>query len=564
MAVANPRGRQPIGVNQPPGGGTNYPFVQPSTDIQYLLGDLFVSFDDLDDEYEFPLKVVWMYGFGTDVVAPPAGWPTPTHAQDIIVADANDVVVFDSTTATKFTSDAWDSRLQILEWTTSDKILRCVQHTAWTQADIDDGLDRTYDEYIEPTNGVLQADTWFKMPKRVKSLTVGLTSVEVSDVVTFNEGYNIGLTAEGAVIAPFEANFGGGKPLKIGERKSQAIRIAAEPGLGLGIFPGCVDQELAIKTVNRIRGNDHQNFTYDAEGCIRYQRPVGLTSTDPREFDYASFVLPSSQAKAAIETLNDCTNCCDCTYFAQTYQGIKRQWFLYKDVAEAAEETRDLFQQNIDRWEVQKAIRETETLRVRVKMDGNCKVSWGFAHCNASRCCIYGVEADITFLYYLNGVLTPPAADLGYSCDKAEIDGSAQCNNGSEPLVLDVDPSGLHARALWDYADPQTVTTVRDRFCFPACKDVGIDELKVRMHVVVAWENSGTDPKTGLDCEYPLLVEADYPEDVLTTWGDLGVPVPAYGRVQAITDLFPVDSTNPFCERCECAEPGTYDSEGPD
>jgi len=84
------------------------------------------------------------------------------------------------------------------------------------------------------------------------------------------------------------------------------------------------------------------------------------------------------------------------------------------------------------------------------------------------------------------------------------------------------------------------------------------------MHVVVAWENSGTDPKTGLDCEYPLLVEDDYPEDVLTTWGDLGVPVPAYGRVQAITDLFPVDSTNPFCERCECAEPGTYDSEGPD
>lgn len=146
--MANTRGRQPIGVNQPPGGGTNYPFVQPSSDIQYLLGDLFVSFDDLDDTYVFPLKVSWMYGFGTNAVAPPAGYPAPTHAQDIIVTDANDVVVFDSTTATKFTSDVWDSRLLILEWTNTDSILRCVQHTEWTQADIDDGLDKVYDDYI--------------------------------------------------------------------------------------------------------------------------------------------------------------------------------------------------------------------------------------------------------------------------------------------------------------------------------------------------------------------------------------------------------------------------------
>ena len=93
MPVADPQGRQPIGVDQPPGSGTNYPFVQPSLDIQYLLGDLFLSFDDLSDTYEFPLKVSWLFGFGVTVVAPPAGYPTPTHARDIIVTDVNDVVV---------------------------------------------------------------------------------------------------------------------------------------------------------------------------------------------------------------------------------------------------------------------------------------------------------------------------------------------------------------------------------------------------------------------------------------------------------------------------------------
>lgn len=549
--MANTRGRQPIGVNQPPGGGTNYPFVQPSSDIQYLLGDLFVSFDDLDDTYVFPLKVSWMYGFGTNAVAPPAGYPAPTHAQDIIVTDANDVVVFDSTTATKFTSDVWDSRLLILEWTNTDSILRCVQHTEWTQADIDDGLDKVYDDYIEPTNGILQVDTWFKMPKRITSLQIGLNTVEQTNVITFSEGYNMSLGQPGLVVVndPLPS-FGGSKSLVPGVRKSTSLEFASEPGAGLGTFPGCTDQTQDLKTINKIRSNDYQNFTYDTEGCIRSQRPVGLVSSSPREFDYASFVLPPAGAASAIETLNDCQNCCDCTYFAQTYQGLKRQWFLYRDVAEVAEEARDLYQSNIDRWEVQKAIREANSLRVRINMDGNCKVSWGFAHCNSSKCCITGVQADITFLYYLNGVLTTPTTP-GFDCGGTELDGSAQCDE-PEVIVLDVNETGQHAQAFWDYADPQYVTSVAGRFCFPDCSSVEEDALKVRLHVVISWEFSNDDPSTGEPCTYPLLESSDYDSDVLSTWTTLGVAVPDFGRVQAITPLKSVSPDNPLCLRCDC------------
>jgi len=560
--MANPRGRQPIGVDQAPGGGTAYPFVQPSPDIQHLLGDLFVSFEDLNDAYEFPLKVAWLYGFGDDVVLAPPGYPTPTHAFDILIADANDLVVFDSTTAATFLDSVWDDRMLILEWKISGgypehhkhAVCRVVQHTEWTQQDIDDGIARSYDNYIVPTDGELQVDAWFKMPKRVTSLQVGLQTVVSNTVLNFSEGYNTALTPSKAVNTLATANaFSAVKTLQAGTRASTLLTVDVVPGAGLGVLPGCAEQELAVKTLNRVSGNKYQNFTYEAEGCIRSQRPVGLVSSDPREFDYASLVLPAGQARAAIESLNDCQNCCDCTYFAQTYQGIKRQWFLYKDVADAAELTRDLYQQNVNRWEAQKAIREVDTIRIRVAMNGNCKVNWGLAHCNASRCCIYNVVTDITFLYYLNGVLTTPAT-AGYSCDKAEIDGSAQCD-GAEPIVLDIHPTGLHARAEWDYADPQTVTTLRERFCFPDCKDVDIDALKIQLHVVVSWETASSDPASGLDCTYPLLVEDDYPEDVLAVWSDLGVEVPAYGRSQKITPLTAISPENPYCLSCQC-EPG--------
>ena len=217
--------------------------MRPSSDIQLLLSDLFVSFEDLNDTYVFPLKVSWLYGFGTDAVVPPAGYPAPTHAQDIIITDENDEVVFDSTTASKFTSDAWDSRLLILEWTNSNSILRCVQHTAWTQADIDDGLDRTYDDYIEPTDGELQVNTWYKMPKRITSLSVGVNTVEKTNLITFSEGYNIGLTTGNLSFGELPNAVGTAKPLKPGIRKTTRLTVSAESGSGLGVFPGCSDSE---------------------------------------------------------------------------------------------------------------------------------------------------------------------------------------------------------------------------------------------------------------------------------------------------------------------------------
>lgn len=554
--MANTRGRQPIGLNQPPGGGTNYPLIAPSTDIQYLFADLFVSFDDLADEVVYPLRIAWLYNFGTNSVTPPLGWPTPTNGRDIVIVDANDLVVFDSTQSLTFKERLWDgNRLRISEWVNNDKVCRVVAHVEWTQADLDAGLDITYDDYIEPVNGILNADAWYKLPKRVLSLQVGLTNIAQTRVV-LQEGYNMALEyLETPIVSSLDLpSFNATDKLVVGTRVTNRISLAAEPGAGLGVFPGCVDAEQYIRTVNRVKGNSYQNFGYDSEGCIRTQRPVGLTSLNPREFDYASFQLSPTAAASAIEVLNDCQNCCDCEYFARTYQGIKRQWFLHRDIAELAESTRDQYSDNRDRWLVQKAIREADTLRLRVSADGNCKISWGLAHCNASKCCLNNVTVQLTWLYYVNGILQAPSL-VGYDCEKTELDGSAQCD-GPEKIVIDMDETGRHAFVYWDYSDPQTVTTLQGRHCFPDCSDLEPESLKVQLHAVIYWGSSGLNPSTGMACEYPTLGAPDYPADVLSTWAALGIDIPE-GRAQKLTLLLPVSDTNPYCERCPCTEPGS-------
>src|ERR1051326_8371380 len=89
--------RVPFGVSQPPGHGASYPFMSPSTEIQRLLGDFYLVYEDAG--YVMPFSVAWLYGFGDQVVAAPSGFPAPTHARDLVITDAEGTVVFDSTTA---------------------------------------------------------------------------------------------------------------------------------------------------------------------------------------------------------------------------------------------------------------------------------------------------------------------------------------------------------------------------------------------------------------------------------------------------------------------------------
>jgi hypothetical protein len=547
--MADPRGRQPIGLEQPPGSGTNYPFVSPSDDIKHLLGDLFLSFDDLADTVVYPLRVSWLYGFGTDVVTPPTGVPTPTHSHDIVIVDANNVVVFNSTLATRFTATPWDNRLLILEWTGSS-VLRCTMHTAWTPADIASNRTRTYANHIEPDDGELQADTWFKMPKRVLSVRIGNTKMQATQL-TFAGGYNIELATETDAAAGIEfTTFGDTKSLVAGDRTSHRISLSAEPGSGLGVFPGCADPAATIRTINKVQGSSHQNFTFETEGCIRTQRPVGIVTTSPRVLDCSAEGLTPTNAASTISLANNCKNCCDCTYFAQTYQGLKRQWFLYGETAQAAEQARDLYAANKTRWLANKALREADTLRVRVAIDGSSKLSWGVAHANASKCCLYGVTLQLTWLYYVNNVLAIPAMTT-YDCNKTKIEGSEQCD-GPESISGTTSANGLLTLINWNHSKPQSNTTVYGRHCFADAVNLAPDTLKVRLHAVIWWNNADNDPSNNQACNYNTLQSSDFDSDVLATWASYGIDVPTNGHAQQLSPRVSVTASSPYCDSCQC------------
>ena len=574
--MANTRGRQPIGVNQPPGGGSNYPFKNPSSDIKYLLGDLFLSFDDMADEVTFPLKVSWLYGFGTNVVSPPSGYPSPTHAYDMIITDNVNNVVFDSTTATMKGPDTWDNRLKIIEWQdATGRILRVTTHTEWTQEDIDAGLDVTYDEYIEPTNGELQQETWFKIPKRVKSITVGVNTFTAKPII-LQEGNNVQINrgAEFEVPDIEIPNFDFGittNRLITGERLSNRISLRSEPGVGTGRAPAldpCGTRSGDIKIINGQQGNEHQNFFWDTEGCIRNQRPVGLVSSAPRTLDYASTTLTPANAPHAIENRNDCNNCCDCTYFAQTYQGLKRQWNLYKEVAQSATATRDILHTNIDRWVAQKAIREQENISVKVRADGEGKVTWGVNFCNPLDCCLFQGYTYIVFIYRVNGVIQLPTVSP-YDCNVTMLETSEQCL-GEEPALLEkADTYGLAYKVNWQYCDPGDMVTLSGRICFPDA--LGGADIDVQAYSIVGWkgitecQNSTDEEITSWkadrllgigDCLVPTylpLIGMSWPDDAV-----VGGP---YAQ-KLSTQLLDVSVINPYCSNCNCTLDSESESEG--
>mgnify|MGYP003150028910 CR=1 FL=1 len=551
-------------------GGSNYPFKNPSSDIKYLLGDLFLSFDDMSDEVTFPLKVSWLYGFGTNPVSPPSGYPTPAHAYDIIITDAADEVVFDSTTGSMKGPDTWDNRLKIIEWQNSEgRILRVTTHTEWTQEDIDAGLDVTYDDYIEPVNGELQQDTWFKLPKRVKSITVGLNTYTAKPII-LQEGNNVqinrGAEFEIPEIEIPEFNIGlTTNRLVTGERLSNKISLRSEPGVGTGRAPSldpCGSSSRDIKIINGQRGNEHQNFFWDTEGCIRSQRTIGLVSETPRTFDYASTTLAATNAKSAIEVHNDCSNCCDCTYFAQTYQGLKRQWNLYKEVANSATATRDILHTNIDRWKVQKTIREKENLSIKCRQDGEGKVTWGVNFCNPLDCCLSQGYIYIVFIYRVNGVIQLPTV-TPYDCNVTEIETSEQCLGPEDALLEQVGTSMLAWKLNWQYVDPGDMVTVTGRLCFPdAIGDLAeTPTVSVQAYAVCGWENiascmnSTDDEITTWKTARTLTLGDCLIPGYLSTIG-MGWPGSGGPYAQKLSDqILGVGGGNPYCSNCHCTVP---------
>ena len=371
--MTHPNGRRPLSVNQGPTNGTHYPFVCPSDDVSLLLTDAYLSYEDRECGFVRPFRIAWLYGFGTDAAVTPAFAPSPTHARDLLILDANDNVVFDSTVAGSFVSVDWpitSPRAKVLEWKAYNAVARVTWHTEFGPNDD----IKTYSVSFEPDNGQLDARVADRRSPRVTSLRVGITTFGPDEIVRLISGYNI----EQQVAA-----FG-----TAGGRKGQRIAFSAEPGGGKGQFPGCEDPDIVIRRINGVQPQENGNFLLDATGCYAIRQPTTLLTNPvpgPNATPYVALA-----AESTLQAFNDCKPCCDCPDYIRTYEGLRSLAKKYELLGDRAEAVRDQHRLNISRWESDKACRESNKCRASIFTRPDLAAVIAGSLCQFSDVCEFG------------------------------------------------------------------------------------------------------------------------------------------------------------------------------
>ena len=503
--MSHPHGREPIGVNQPPGLGRDYPFSNPSDDIRFLFGDFYLSFEHDALVPTLPLRVAWLFGFGANLVSPPPGYPTPTHDQDLLILDADDQVVFDSTLADEFRVEPWGGRLSILEWLADGATCRATIHTEFSP----EMTPIVYDDYIVPDDGELDPRAYERLAPRVRSITAN--DVVMTGKIDLQSGFNVETVLKDQV-------------LEDGGRLTRRFVLSASPGQGLGRQPGCEDLAPELRAINDIGPDAKGSFFLTAKDCYRLQAPVRVIGVENRVAVYFHSSLTEEEAKSALELSNDCQPCCDCDYFIRTYAGVRRQWNNWLGIATDAQEARDIYAANRERWLDERDCRVANPLKlILVGGDTGCQTFVGGSYCNVSACCLAPLELRFSFRYFEDGVevAAPPAT----VCQQALIEGSS--TNGQTPYVLLGEWPVLSA--VFSAIDSHTTSMVRFRICVPGCGSGQALRVTITAHA------SDPDPNpAGEICEIPVV---DIPAEVFALWAD---NMPAFSARAILTRDVPL------------------------
>lgn len=351
--------------------GTDYPFVAPSDDLAGLIADAYLAHED---PVTLPLRVSWVRGLdaafygasSSSASAESASSGSESgHAVDVVIKDAADQVVFDSAEADDYRAADFGDRLRIHEWQTDIAVCRIVQHTAFHQ--LEDV--RVIPAELEPENGTLDARVNEEMPARVTSLRVGVNVID--EHIVLRSGYNVSLAAENPAIN--------------GLRNVQQVTLAAVPGSGLGRFNNCEAQDLFVKKINQVSPTTQGDFLLAATDCYWVRQPATVVTGPPRE------VFP---AAATLRVGSDCDPCCDCEDFIRVYKGVRRVRDQFAAIGADAEETRDTYHSNRERWLAAKECVEDNVARIVTFPHLNF-IEVGVAICNLSQSCVTDIEAEL-------------------------------------------------------------------------------------------------------------------------------------------------------------------------
>jgi hypothetical protein len=347
-----PDGGRGIGVNP---RGTDYPFVAPSPDVRHLLADAYFTHYGTG---VLPLSLSHLAGFGAAFVG-------ATARCDVEIRDARGLLIFDSTDVeVSYRSVAFGTRFLIHEWYLGEVVCRIVQHTAFPDADSVVAIP----DVIIPVDGRLDERALQPISPRVRSIRVRGNDAILAGELSFMAGYNTAIAVASAAT---------------GLRSVRQLTWSAEPGSGLGRYPGCADTETLVRTINKIGPDAAGDFRIEATGCYWARPPVALSGSE-------GIATPYTLALG-----NDCGPCCECDDFVRVQRGILRTWDRFMLIAGDAETIRDSFRTVVERWRQEKDCVDSKVVTISLVPAGSASADTMVTICNHTDSCLTDVTVQL-------------------------------------------------------------------------------------------------------------------------------------------------------------------------
>lgn len=303
--------------------GSDYPFVKPSANVRYLLADVWIS------HYVVaavgPLHISNMYNFNR--IYEGTYYVPGQNLVDLIIKDANNLTIINTTTALSYRGTPFGSRFFIHEWIFSDRICRVIQHKRLS----DKYQTDTVPSNLVPTNGVLDERTNDLMPARVLEFIVG--SEVLSGDVVFQAGWNMEIirnpvSGHGTSIIDTSALFPNTTENVIAEN---TLEFEAVAGAGAGQYPGCLpNDEIGLRRINNVPPTQQGDFRLDGQGCILVAPPYVIG--DP------THIIPS-----ALEISNQCGPCRPCANYVDAYRELRDVHANLASISSRAQHDRDRY-----------------------------------------------------------------------------------------------------------------------------------------------------------------------------------------------------------------------------
>jgi hypothetical protein len=373
-------------------------------------------------------------------------------------------------------------------------------------------------------------------------------------------GYNVNVDAP-----PTEVNaFGFNTDISIGQ-EARKIVIDALPGLGLGEAPGCPEpgEAVDLKTINGQPANAAGNFTLSSSGCSAYvvailpdpEKPPAPGKPDDYKFGVAG--MADSEGNNRLIAKNNCKPCYDCSYFIQTYRGLARQHAKYRTLAQYAEITGGAYKDNRELWIEEKTIRERENLKIALRSDGKCKVSWAVSFCNTTKQCLTAHALSLIWLLVdaQNNPVFSESINTQEYCPGVEAEIPGVCGSIKVILRPDKNFEDLTQSVIrYDFnasklLNAQETAYYRGRVKFPDC-DTFPEGTRLR---VLAYVSAFTG-ETGEIITYRTQADrAEFlnriPENVRQAINNSGqLPVDLQGAL--LSDELVVNDRSPYCYTC--------------